>query len=70
MMLIASKPYLLALFFWKLEAKPVAATMSMMTYWTMVTSGCAQKESASGRVSVRLHWSILTAYFWKGKMAE
>ena len=58
------------LFFWKLLAKPAAATTSMITYWTMVTEGLAQNESEAGSVSVRLHWSMLTAYFWKGKMAE
>ena len=42
----------------------------MMTYWTMVTLDEAQNESAAGSVSVRLHCSMLTAYFWKGKMAE
>ena len=69
-MLTANKLNLLALFFWKLEAKPAAATTSMMTYCTMVTLDEAQNELASGAVSVRLHCSMLTAYFWKGKMAE
>ena len=69
-MLMARRPYFRLAFFWKLLAKPAAATMSMMTYCTMVTSGCAQKESAAGAVSERLHCSMLTAYFWKGKMAE
>ena len=70
MMLTASKPYFILAFFWKLLAKPAAATTSMMIYCTMVTSGCAQNESLAGSVSVRLHCSMLTAYFWKGKMAE
>jgi hypothetical protein len=42
----------------------------MMIYWIIVTLEDAQNESASGAVSVRLHCSIFTAYFWKGKMAE
>ena len=54
----------------KLLAKPAAATTSMMTYCTMVTDGLAQNESCAGSVSVRLHCSMFTAYFWKGKMAE
>jgi hypothetical protein len=35
----------------------------MMMYWTMVTLEPAQKEAASGGVSVRLHCSMFTAYF-------
>ena len=64
------KRYCLVLSFMKLLAKPAAATTSMMTYWMMVTLEPAQKESAAGAVSVRLHWSMFTAYFWNGKMAE
>ena len=67
---MVSRQYFLLLVFWKLEANPAAATKSMMTYWTIVTDGLAQKESEAGSVSVRLHCSILTAYFWNGKMAE
>ena len=67
---IASRPYFIFAFFWKFEAKPAAATISMMTYCTIVTDELAQKESASGGVSVRLHCNMFTAYFWKGKMAE
>ena len=59
----------LVLCFWKLEAKPVTATNSMKTYCRMVTDGLAQNESLPGSVRVRLHCSIFTAYFWKGKMA-
>ena len=54
----------------KLLAKEQPATTSMMTYCTMVTASPAQKEPAAGSVSVRLHWSMFTAYFWNGKMAE
>ena len=67
---MASRPYFLFLSFMKLLAKPAAATTSMMTYCTMVTDGLAQNESCAGSVSVRLHCSMFTAYFWKGKMAE
>ena len=70
MMEIPSRQYLALAFFWKLLAKPAAATTSMIIYCTMVTELPAQKESAAGGVSVRLHCSMLTAYFWKGKMAE
>ena len=66
----ASKPYLVAAFFWKLLANPAAATTSIITYWIMVTEEPAQKESADGSVSVKLHCNMLTAYFWKGKIAE
>ena len=69
-MLTASSVYCICFLFWKFDAKPAAATMSMMTYCTMVTLDEAQNESASGAVSVRLHCSMFTAYFWKGKMAE
>ena len=65
----ASRPYFGPLFFWKLLANPAAATTSMMMYCTMVTDELAQNESLAGSVSVRLHWSMFTAYFWKGKMA-
>ena len=65
-----SMVYFSDLFFRKLKAKAVAATTSMMRYCTMVTVVPAQKESGSTSVNVRLHWSMLTAYFWKGKMAE
>ena len=68
--LIMTIVYFLTRSFWKFEAKPAAATMSMMIYCTMVTEDDAQNESASGAVSVRLHCSMFTAYFWKGKMAE
>ena len=54
----------------KLLAKAQTATMSMMMYWTMVTASPAQNDPAAGSVSVRLHCSMLTAYFWKGKIAE
>ena len=54
----------------KLLAKEAAATMSIITYWAMVTPDDAQKESAATSVNVRLHWSMLTAYFWNGKIAE
>ena len=69
-MLMASIAYWLFFFFWKLLAKPKAATSSMMRYWMMVTELSAQKEPSSGATSVKLHCSMLTAYFWKGKMAE
>ena len=65
-----STPYLIFLFFMKLNIKAVAATMSITTYCTMVTEVEAQNESAGTSEKVRLHCSILTAYFWKGKMAE
>ena len=65
-----SMVYFSDLFFRKLKAKAVAATTSMMRYWTMVTVVPAQKELGSTSEKVRLHWSMLTAYFWKGKMAE
>ena len=58
------------LFLLKLLAKAVAATTSMMPYCSMVTVSDAQNESASGCTKVRLHCSMLTAYFWNGKMAE
>ena len=67
--LMARRPNLLELFFWKFEAKPAAATMSIMTYCTMVMLLDAQNESCAGSLSVRLHCSMLTAYFWKGKIA-
>ena len=54
----------------KLLAKAAAATTSMITYCITVTVSDAQKESAAGSVSVRLHCSMFTAYFWKGKIAE
>ena len=69
-MLMPSKLYFMAGFFWKLDAKPVAATTSIMMYCTMVTLDDAQNESAAGSVRSRLHWSMFTAYFWKGKIAE
>ena len=56
--------------FMKLYMKAVAATTSMMTYWTIVTLEDAQNEPAGSSWNVRLHWSMFTAYFWKGKMAE
>ena len=65
-----SRPYLRLFTFWKLLAKPAAATTSMMMYCTMVTVELVQKEPGSGSVRVRLHCNMFTAYFWKGKMAE
>ena len=63
-------PNLRPLFFlMKLLEKAQAATTSMMMYWMMVTLSPAQKLPAAGSVRVRLHCSMLTAYFWKGKMA-
>ena len=70
MMERASIEYLMAGFFMKLNMKAAAATMSMMTYCTMVTDSEPQNESAGTSVKVRLHWSIFTAYFWNGKIAE
>ena len=62
--------YLTALFFMKLNMNAVTATSNIIKYCTMVTDVEAQKESAGTSVKVRLHCSMLTAYFWKGKMAE
>jgi len=39
----------------KLNMNAVAATMSMMMYWVMVTEVEAQNESAGTSVKVRLH---------------
>ena len=65
-----STPYLKLLFLRKLNMNAVTATTSMMTYWMMVTDEDAQKESAGTSVNERLHCSMFTAYFWKGKIAE
>ena len=54
----------------KLLAKAAAATMSMMMYWITVTVLPAQNEPGASSVNVRLHWSMLTAYFWNGNIAE
>ena len=58
------------LLFEKLLAKAAAATTSMITYWMTVTVLPAQNESGESSVNVRLHCSMLTAYFWNGKIAE
>ena len=70
MMATVSRLYLTALFLLKLKANEPAATTIMMTYWMTVTVSEAQKLSAAGASSVKLHCNILTAYFWNGKMAE
>ena len=54
----------------KLNMNAVAATTSMITYCMIVTLDEAQNESAGSSWKVRLHWSIFTAYFWNGKIAE
>ena len=54
----------------KLNINAVAATMSMMTYCTIVTDGEAQNESDGTSENVRLHCSMFTAYFWNGNIAE
>ena len=65
-----SNEYLAVLSFIKLNMKAVAATTSIMPYWMIVIYDDAQNESGATSVKVRLHWSIFTAYFWKGKIAE
>ncbi len=54
----------------KLLMKAEAATISITRYCQMVTVSPAHTLSAGISVKVRLHCSIFTAYFWKGKMAE
>ena len=66
---MSNKVYFLLAFFWKLLANPAAATMSMMMYCQMVTWSPPQNVSLAGSTRVRLHCSMFTAYFWKGKMA-
>ena len=54
----------------KLLEKDVAATTSIIMYWTMVTALPPQNEVGSTSWKVRLHCSMLTAYFWNGNIAE
>ena len=65
-----SKPYFKEAFLLKLLVKAVAAMVIITKYWIMVTVFDAQKSPSASCVKVRLHCSMFTAYFWKGKMAE
>ena len=67
---MAKRKNFLPLFFEKLLIKAATATTSIIQYCMTVTVLVAQKESFGTSVNVRLHCSMLTAYFWNGKSAE
>ena len=69
-MAMASNEYLVVLDLTKLLEKDVAATISIMMYWTIVTAVPPQNDEGSTGLKVRLHCSMFTAYFWNGKIAE